>query len=85
MKFEHTEVWGFAHALRGMRNPMNSWAKSDSIISDGFEHIGKNDLQLMQRLIAAGSEHRKFMRQIFGFRPRNGGVVRLIVSSAMTK
>lgn len=65
MKFEHTEVWGFAHAIRGMRNPMNSWTKSDSIISDGFEHIGKSDLQLMQRLIAAGSEHRKFMRQIF--------------------
>lgn len=77
MKFEHTEVWGFQHAIRGMRNPMNSWGKSDSYWSlseDGspinpcdepFLFIGKNDLSLMQKLIRAGSEHRKFMRQIF--------------------
>lgn len=67
MKFENTEVWGFSHALRGMRNPMNSWAKSDSYVEEALHQtvIGKNDLKLAQRLICAGSEHRKFMRQIF--------------------
>lgn len=70
MKFENTEVWGFEHALRGMRNPMNSWNKSDSFqqprkeFTDDFI-IGTNDLKLAQSLIRAGSEHRKFMRQIF--------------------
>lgn len=82
MKFENTEVWGFEHALRGMRNPKNSWNKSDSIIyyddcytgevegkytgvGDLCIHIGENDMKLVQTLIKAGSEHRKFMRQIF--------------------
>ena len=77
MKFENTEVWGFEHALRGMRNPMNSWNKSDSEWSGGLEFnsrgeakhydwkLGENDLKLAQTLIKAGSEHRKFMRQIF--------------------
>lgn len=67
MKFENTEVWGFTHALRGMRNPMNSWAKSDSY-EEADSHqvvIGNNDKKLAQSLIRAGSEHRKFMRQIF--------------------
>ena len=73
MKFEKTEVWGFEHAIRGMRNPLESWKKSDSIIlmeqdeNNDFREvakIGKNDLELMQKLIKAGSEHRKFMRQI---------------------
>lgn len=69
MKFENTEVWGFEHALRGCRNPMSSWAKGDSgyidrRFNDRF-HIGKNDLDLAQRLIKAGNEHRKFLRQIF--------------------
>lgn len=90
MKFENTDVWGFEHALRGMRNPMNSWDKSDSknmcVCSDDgslhdepcgydacchgcyFEHefvIGENDMKLAKSLIKAGSEHCKFMRQIF--------------------
>lgn len=85
MKFENTQVMNFEGALRGMRNPMNSWDKSDSqwerviIFNDGVNPdgtpienvdemqfiIGKNDLALAQRLIRAGSEHRKFMRQIF--------------------
>lgn len=68
MKFEKTEVWGFKHAIRGMRNPLNSWDKSDSLIEAEYEYqleLGKNDLHLMQSLIKAGSEHRKFMRQIF--------------------
>ena len=80
MKFERTDVWGFKHAMRGARNPMNSWNKSDSgyaikeyELHDGEEKIvydkskfglGPNDIDLMQRLIAGGSEHRKFMRQI---------------------
>ena len=69
MKFENTQVFNFAGAIRGMRNPMNSWDKSDSYYGNneiGLESyvIGKNDLELMQKLIKAGSEHRKFMRQI---------------------
>lgn len=67
MKFENTEVWGFKHAIRGMRNPLESWDKSDSIFENSlqcFNVIGENDLNLMQRLINAGPEHRKFMRQI---------------------
>ena len=77
MKFENTETWGFKHALRGMRNPMNSWNKSDSFCnlpndsrcSDEYTFggyvIGPNDLKLAKSLIKAGSEHRKFLRQIF--------------------
>lgn len=87
MKFEHTEVWGFEHALRGMRNPKNSWDRNDSVnctncTAENVDScpyvksfyccfgsknfiIGKNDMKLAQKLIRAGSEHRKFMRQIF--------------------
>lgn len=69
MKFENTEVWGFEHAIRGMRNPMNSWEKSDSgyvdkRFNDQF-HIGPHDMELMKKLVNAGPEHRKFLRQIF--------------------
>ena len=70
MKFENTSVYNIYNAILGARNPMNSWDKSDSVFN-GFNGkientvIGKNDLELMQRLIKAGSEHRKFMRQIF--------------------
>lgn len=61
------EVWGFEHAIRGMRNPMNSWAKSDSYydLTDATFKIGENDLDLMKRLYKAGTEHRKYLRQIF--------------------
>jgi hypothetical protein len=68
MKFENTEVWGFKHAIRGMRNPLESWDKSDSLFKSSiqcFSVLGENDLNLMQKLIKAGPEHRKFMRQIF--------------------
>ena len=123
MKFENTETWGFEHALRGMRNPKNSWNKSDSYfnITDDYDEgvldvantwvyqnhpernghedtkeffdledkycdwlitegvlkeskdyqyrdnafIGPNDMKLVQTLIKAGPEHRKFLRQIF--------------------
>lgn len=70
MKFEHTSVYNIYNAILGARNPMNSWNKSDSVFN-GFNGkienttIGKNDLELMQKLIKAGSEHRKFLRQIF--------------------
>lgn len=67
MKFEKTEVWGFRHAIRGMLSPMNSW-QSDSLIEREFEgqlELGKNDIRRAQTLINAGSEHRKFLRQIF--------------------
>lgn len=71
MKFENTKVFNFEGALRGMRNPMNSWNKSDSkmiysdSLDDWFCEVGENDLKLAQSLIKAGSEHRKFLRQIF--------------------
>lgn len=65
MKFENTQVFNFEGALRGMRNPKNSWAKSDSHFDHTSLHIGENDMKLAQSLIRAGSEHRKFMRQIF--------------------
>lgn len=68
MKFENTEVFNFAGALRGMRNPLESWKKSDSLIEAEYEYqleVGKNDLDLAQRLIRAGEPHRKFLRQIF--------------------
>ena len=65
MKFENTEVYGFKRALKGMRNPLESWHKNDTVEENGKVVIGENDLGLAQRLIKAGSEHRKFMRQIF--------------------
>ena len=77
MKFANAEVFNFEGALRGMRNPKNSWDLSDSyynLPSDprmsndypfGSYVIGPNDMTLAQRLIKAGSVHRKFMRQIF--------------------
>lgn len=74
IKFEYLDAWGFNHAMRGMRNPMNSWAKNDTHEEyqqvDG-EHIrkvtkvGDNDLGLAIRLANAGTEHRKYARQIF--------------------
>ena len=63
IKFETNDVWGFEWAFKGMRNPMNSWDKSDSDWL--FQDIGENDLALARKLIAAGSEHRKFLRQIY--------------------
>jgi hypothetical protein len=66
IKFEDIEVYGLRTAAKGMRNPLNSWAKSDSYYNEGgFYVLGKNDLDLMQRLYRSGEEHRKFMRQIF--------------------
>lgn len=88
IRIENIDVWGWKHAIRGMRNPMNSWDKSDSYMGydchkcgqidregscepkkhDCSEYygieIGPNDLELMRKLYKAGTEHRKFMRQI---------------------
>lgn len=55
---------GWEPAVRGMRNPLNSWARSDSSWDGGEYHIGKNDLALMQKLAAAGNDHGKFLRMI---------------------
>lgn len=63
IKFETNDVWGFEWAFKGMRNPMNSWDKSDS--NWLFQEIGEKDLALARKLINAGSEHRKFLRQIY--------------------
>ena len=58
-------VFGWHSAIMGMRNPMNSWSKSDSVFySDLSCKIGQNDLDLMEKLIKAGTEHRKFLRMI---------------------
>lgn len=89
IKIENIEVWGFEHAIRGMRNPLNSWEKSDSGLVDVAHRdtydfpnsefaiqvftqphkyefqIGSADMDLMRRLYKAGTEHRKYLRQIF--------------------
>lgn len=78
IRIEKTEVVGFEHAIRGMRNPKNSWDKSDSIwccpgdalcdcvpyCKEWHYEIGPNDLKLMMTLRNAGTDHRKFMRMI---------------------
>ena len=64
MKIETKEVAGFIPALHGMRSPMNSWHLNDSKIDNKAISIGPNDLDLAKRLIKAGNEHCKFLRQI---------------------
>lgn len=78
IKIKNTEVIGWEHAIRGMRNPMNSWERSDSEFGPFAEEnvylqridistdpkIGPNDLDLMNRLRHSGTDHRKFMRMI---------------------
>ena len=65
IKFENTNVMNIDGAFRGMRNPLNSWDKSDSKYLQGEYELGIQDLQLAKNLIIGGSEHRKFLRQIF--------------------
>lgn len=75
IKISNTEVYNLEGAIRGMRNPLNSWSKSDSGIVQVTDTkrgsycsefiIGKNDLKLAQKLILAGTDHSKFLRQIF--------------------
>ena len=61
-----TSVMNLENAMRGARNPLNSWAKSDSAYDeDGNYILGENDLGLGTRLCRSGSDHRKFIRQIF--------------------
>lgn len=78
IKIKEVSIYGFEEAIRGLRNPMNSWNKSDSRWVDtesdtdyGYCYepdykyvIGKNDLELMSKLSKAGTDHRKFMRMI---------------------
>ena len=77
IKLEKTDVVGWEHAIRGMRNPMNSWDKSDSNFWDVFDDtvdlrayylksvdIGNNDLELMKKLARNGSVHAKYRRMI---------------------
>lgn len=85
IKLENVEITGWEHAIRGMRNPMNSWDKSDTSFCSvdikgecknpkGYllcencnirdVKLGLNDLNLMKRLVKAGTDHRKFMRMI---------------------
>ena len=62
---ERISVMNFENAIRGARNPMNSWARMDSSYDeDGNFVLGENDLSLATRLAKAGSDHRKFLRQI---------------------
>lgn len=84
IKFEETNVMNFEGAIRGARNPMNSWTRSDSkyctvfdvMNNNPYEYIsknvhdlvyilGENDLDLAKRLIKAGPDHRKYLRQVF--------------------
>ena len=67
LKVENLKTFNWEGALRGLRNPMNSWAKSDSTFDENgnFINIGENDLRLMKTLFKAGTEHRKYLRQIF--------------------
>lgn len=67
IKIENIEVFNFEGAFRGLRNPMNSWNKSDSYIDAVTNKyiVGENDLKLAQRMIGAGTDESKFMRQIF--------------------
>lgn len=71
IKIENEDIYGWETAIRGMRNPLNSWDKSDSHYVekegscwDGCYFIGENDYGLMKRLVKAGSDHSKFMRMI---------------------
>lgn len=73
IEIENTEVFGWDGAIRGMRNPMNSWDKSDSGLREEFDetgtgayfyHVGDADRALMMQLVRAGSDHSKFMRMI---------------------
>ena len=79
LKLECTEVMGWEHAIRGMRNPMNSWTRSDStwdyyfpsieheLVQNGDNlnfYVGPRDRELMNKLCNSGTDHRKFMRMI---------------------
>lgn len=65
IEITNTEVFGWKAAIRGMRNPLESWEKSDSLIdSFGLYELGENDIKLMRNLVKAGTDHSKFLRMI---------------------
>ena len=65
IKIERVSVMNFENAIRGARNPMNSWDRMDSYYDENGNYIlGENDLSLAKKLAKAGSDHRKYMRQI---------------------
>lgn len=70
IKIENVEVYGWEASIRGLRNPMNSWDKSDSGFKlfatkeGGCWSVGKRDMNLMKNLVKAGSDHSKFLRMI---------------------
>ena len=65
IRFERTSVMNLENAMRGARNPLNSWARSDSYYDENHNYVlGPNDLDLAKRLRKAGSDHRKFLRQV---------------------
>lgn len=69
IKIENTEVFGWEHAIRGARNPMNSWDRSDSHRGSWIEEhtdfvVGENDLTLMKKLAQAGTDHSKYLRML---------------------
>lgn len=63
IRIEDIEVFGWEACIRGMRNPMNSWDRSDTIIYPDVE-VGKKDMKLMKQLFSAGTEHRKYLRML---------------------
>ncbi|MBE6598778.1 MAG: hypothetical protein E7638_05000 [Ruminococcaceae bacterium] len=65
IKLERTSVMNLENAVRGMRNPLNSWAKSDSYYENGEYILGEEDLRLAGSLAKSGSDHRKYLRMIF--------------------
>ena len=64
IKIENIDVYGFETAIRGARNPMNSWDKMDSCYNNGEFEIGENDYKLLKNLTIAGPEHRKWNRMV---------------------
>ena len=64
IKIENIDVYGFEAAIRGARNPMNSWDRMDSCYNNGEFEIGENDYKLLKNLTIAGPEHRKWNRMV---------------------
>ena len=64
IKIENIEVYGWEAAIRGARNPMNSWDRMDSCYNNGEFEIGENDYKLLKNLTIAGPEHRKWNRMV---------------------
>lgn len=64
MLVEKIQVFGWDSAIRGMRNPLNSWNRIDSKFLNSQFVIGENDLKLMKQLATAGNDHAKFLRMI---------------------